>query len=50
MHPPPVKVVKRGNVWRLMEPDGTLLPKKYPTKEAADAAARARNAATEGRH
>ncbi len=41
----PVKVVKRGNVWRLREPSGSLLPKKYATKKKAGAAARARNAA-----
>jgi hypothetical protein len=40
----PVKVVKRGNTWRLREPDGSLLPKPYPTKKRANAAARARNA------
>jgi hypothetical protein len=49
-HPPPVKVVKDpgGNGWRLQEPDGSLLPKKYSTKKLADAAARARNAAIHG--
>jgi len=45
----PVKVVKRGDGWRLREPDGTLLPKEYRVKQQAQAAARARNAATEGR-
>jgi hypothetical protein len=39
----PVKVVKRGSAWRLKEPDGTLLPKKYETKKKAGRAARARN-------
>jgi hypothetical protein len=42
----PVKVVKRGNSWRLREPDGSLLPKSYRSKKQANTAARARNAAT----
>lgn len=40
----PVKVVKRGRTWRLREPDGSLLPKKYATKTEAQSAARGRNA------
>lgn len=48
MHPPPVRVVKRGEWWRLEEPDGTLVPgHKYETREHAERVARARNAATE---
>lgn len=49
MAEPPVKVVKRGDVWMLREPDGTLLPKRYPSKREAGRAARARNAAIAGR-
>lgn len=41
---PPVKVVRRGRYWRLQEPDGSLLPKKYTTKAEAEAAMRGRNA------
>lgn len=42
--PPPVKVVKRGRWWRLMEPDGTLLSQKFRTRDEALRAARAINA------
>lgn len=42
----PVAIVKVGSYWRLREPDGSLLPKKYRSYEQALAAQRARNAAT----
>lgn len=46
----PVSIVKdpSGRGWRLREPSGKLLPKKYPSYEKALAAQRARNRATEG--
>lgn len=42
--PPPVRVVKRGNYWRLQEPSGHLLPQKFRTRTEAVRAARAINA------
>lgn len=42
--PPPVRVVKRGQWWRLVEPNGHLLPQKFRTRDEALRAARAINA------
>lgn len=34
----PLRVVKRGDVWRLEEPDGSVTPAHFDSKERAEKA------------